>query len=163
MKLLALLFVLVSISGCATYKPVPEGYTGPTATIVDTGFAEGGAKAQMFVVLEVDGNRILNSLAETASASYGRGFALIPRFVSRQVPVKPMKLTLRATHVTGAPIHAIFSQAAGTFFSVEGTVDFTPAPEGRYVVRGELKKDESAVWIADAATNEPVTQKVFGK
>ena len=74
-----------------------------------------------------------------------------------------MKLKLRGTHITGAPIHARFSQAAGTFFSVEGTVEFTPSPGGYYEVKGELKKEGSSVWIEDARTDERVTEKIIRK
>jgi hypothetical protein len=163
MRYLAPLLFVIFLTSCATYKPVPEGYSGPVATISDSGFAESGAKAQLFVLLEVDENRIQNSIGASAGASSGQGFALTTRVVSRQVPAKPMKLKLKGTHTTAAPIHAIVSQAAGTFFSVEGTVDFTPAPGGNYVVKGELKKEGSSVWIEDAVTSQPVTQKITGK
>jgi hypothetical protein len=157
----ALLFVV--LSGCASYKPVPDGYTGPVATVSDSGFAEDGSKAQLFVLSEVDGNRIDTSIGASAGASHGRGFALTASIIERQVPAKPMKVALRATHTTAAPIHAIASQMAGTFFSVDGVVDFSPQPNGKYVVKGELKKDASSVWIEDANTQQPVTEKIVKK
>jgi hypothetical protein len=163
MKLFVTLLAVLSLFACAAYKPVPDGYTGPVATIRDTGLKESGAKAQMFVLVEIDGHTIPNSLDESASASHGLGFFVRTMFTSRQVPARPMKLKLRGTHITGAPIHAIFSQAAGTFFSVEGTVEFTPSPGGYYEVKGELKKEGSSVWIEDSRTNQPVTQKITGK
>ncbi|MEO7886765.1 MAG: hypothetical protein ABI893_07295 [Polaromonas sp.] len=163
LKLIAPAFFLVALSGCASYKPVPEGYTGPVATVSDSGFAEDSRKAQLFVIDGVDGNRIANSFGASAGASYGRGFALTTSIVERQVPAKPMKVALRASHTTAAPIHAIASQMAGTFFSVEGVVDFTPQPNGKYVVKGELKKESSSVWIEDAETQLPVTEKVVKK
>src|SRR5664280_2731926 len=72
-------------------------------------------------------------------------------------------LTLRASHVTAAPIQAMALQLAGRFYSVEGAVDFTPKPDGRYVVRGELKAEGSSVWLEDEATGQPVTPKVSKK
>jgi hypothetical protein len=69
-------------------------------------------------------------------------------------------LTLRGSHATGAPVHALASQMAGTFFSVEDTVDFLPEPDHVYVVKGDLKKAKSSVWIEDVATGKPVTQIV---
>lgn len=74
-----------------------------------------------------------------------------------------MKLLLRGSHTTGAPIHALFSQAAGTFLSVDGVVDFTPKPNGKYVVKGVLKKEESSVWIEDEETHTPVTDRIIKK
>lgn len=67
---------------------------------------------------------------------------------------------LVGTHETGAPIHALFSMARGTFFSVEGVIQFTPAGGGDYVVKGELGKASSAVWIEDAVTGRRVTEKI---
>lgn len=153
-------FVAISLVGCATYQPVPPGYSGPAAYITDTVSPEDGTKAQVFALEEVDGNRVSNSFTASAAASYGKGFSLTPSIVSRQVPARPMKVKLRASHTTGAPIHALFSQASGTFFSVEGVVDFSPKPGGKYLVWGELKKEGSSIWIEDANTHQPVTDKI---
>jgi hypothetical protein len=153
----------LALHGCASYKPVPDGYTGPVAVVADSGQREDATKAQVFALMEVDGNSIDNSFAASARASQGQGFALTTRFVSRQVPATPMKVKIKASHATGAPIQQLFGQAAGSFLSVEGVTDFTPAPGGNYVVKGELSKGGSSVWIEDAATNQPVTQKVTAK
>jgi len=137
--LFAGLIVLMS-GGCATYQPVPADYVGPTATLADSAKSEDSTKAQMFVVLEIDGNAIKHSIGATAQSNYGRGFSVGTTVIERAVQARPLKLKLRATHVTGAPIHQLFSQAAGTFFSVEGIVDFVPVSGKRYVVAGELKR-----------------------
>jgi hypothetical protein len=71
-----------------------------------------------------------------------------------------MKVRLIGTHLTGAPIQSIFSQVAGSFYRVDGVVDFHPLPDKRYIVKGELGKNSSFVWIADAETGQPVTEKV---
>ena len=125
----------------------------------DSGFAESGTKAQIFGVTEVDGTPIRTSFGATAGASSGQGFSITTRYLSRPVPAKPLKLKLKGSHQTGAPIHAIFSQAAGSFISVELTIEFTPAPEGLYVVKGELKKEGSTLWIEDAVTGKAVKQR----
>lgn len=147
--------------GCATqYKPIPDGYTGPTATIEDTKEREGDYKARLFVVAEIDDHQIVNAISKARSASSGMGFRLEGGYASRQVPVKPMKVKLVGTHITGAPIHEIFSRASGNFFSVEGEVAFTPVPNGTYAVKGELKENGSTVWIEDTKTSQPATEKV---
>ncbi|HJV28331.1 MAG TPA: hypothetical protein VJ673_21825 [Aromatoleum sp.] len=168
MKRVFLLLLAANLFGCATYRPVPEGYAGAVARITDSGYSEngyseGGSKGQLFALTEINGNRIMNSFWASANASRGQGFALTVVISDRQVPAEPMKATLRASHTTGAPIHAIASQLAGTFHSVEGTVDFSPKPNGKYVVKGELKKGGSAVWIEDADTGEPATEKIVEK
>lgn len=66
----------------------------------------------------------------------------------------------RASHGVRAPIHEMTSRATGTFFEVEGVVDFTPQADKRYRVVGTLSKTDSAVWIEDEATHQAVTAKV---
>lgn len=160
MKKLALPILAFVLSGCATYNPVPPDYKGPTAVIRDTGFKEDSTKAQLFAVMAVDGNRIGNAFAGTAMASQGHGALITAVYPDRQVPVRQMKLTLRGSHATGAPVQALASQVAGTFFSVEDTVDFLPEAGHVYLVKGDLKKEKSSVWIEDAATGKPVTRIV---
>jgi hypothetical protein len=149
--------------------PAPAGMTSVTvttvavATIEDSGFVEDDTTAQFFVVKSVDGKSVPNSLRETAAASRGTGFNQNAVFTGREIPAKPTKLTLRGTHRAGAPILEIASRADGTFFSVEGDVQFTPVAGGRYVVKGELRKEGSSVWLEDAATGKVVTEKVRSK
>lgn len=161
MKRLALMLVSVALAvaagGCATYEPVSKDYAGPIATVIDTGISEDGTKAKMFALMEVDGNRIMNAFWASANASYGRGSSLTTVLPERKVPAKPMKVTLRASHATGAPIHEIASRVAGTFFEVEGVVDFSPLPDHRYLVKGELKKEKSSIWIEDVESGKPAT------
>jgi hypothetical protein len=158
-----LLIAGLIVAGCATYQPVPPGYAGPTALLSDRAVRESGTKAQLFVAEEIDGHRIQDGIAATARRSYGLGFQVMTEVVERDVPVRPMKVKIKATHVTGAPIHALLSEAAGTFFSVEGVVDFTPEPGKKYFVWGELKAHGSSVWISEEGTNRaPATEKITG-
>ena len=161
-KITALLIAL-SLTGCATFQPIPEGYSGPLASIKDSGQYEDGSKAQVFAVTEISGNRIMNSFWASANASRGQGFALNLVISERQLPAQPVRVTLKGSHTTAAPIHAIASQMAGTFHSVEGSVDFSPKANGRYVVNGQLQKGASAVWIEDVDSGEIVTEKVSEK
>lgn len=163
MKKSIVIFLVLLLGGCAAYKPVPEGYSGPIAWVADSGRSEDGTKAQLFALIAVDGNPIESSFSASAGRSYGQGFALTVVNTGREVPAKPMKVTLKASHITGAPIHAITSKMAGTFFSVEGVVDFSPQPKAHYVVRGTLSAGASSVWIEDIATGQPVTEKLTEK
>ena len=161
MKTTLIFSALLFLGGCATgSNPVPDGYGGPVVQLADTGRQEDGSKGQFFVASEINGKEIQNSIRETRTASYGRGFSLSSRYTTRDVPVATMKVKLLGTHQTAAPIHEIASRAAGTFFSVEGVVEFTPVQGHRYEVAGELHKQRSCVWIADSGTAEPATEKV---
>ncbi|HEX4511178.1 MAG TPA: hypothetical protein VH328_13905 [Burkholderiaceae bacterium] len=42
---------------------------------------------------------------------------------------------------------------------VEGSVEFTPKPNARYVVRGHIDAQGSAAWLEDDATHEMIGQK----
>ena len=161
MRQLTFIIVPVLLAGCATVsKPVPEDYKGPVVEVADTGKQEDGSKGQFFVLEEIDGKRIENAVYESRAASYGKGATLTSRYTVRNVPTRPMQVKLVGTHQTGAPIHEIASKMAGTFFRVEGVVEFKPAEGNRYQVTGELTKEKSCVWIADAMTKQPSTEKV---
>jgi uncharacterized protein YceK len=160
MKKLLVTLAVVTLSGCASYKPIPENYAGPIATVVDSGKAEDSSKAQIFALTEVDGHSIIDSFLTSRQASYGQGAKLNLSLTERQLPAQALKVKIRGSHITGAPIHEIASRMAGTFFDIEGVVDFKPEADKRYVVVGTLSKDASAVWIEDEVTHQPVTQKV---
>lgn len=163
-KPMLVLSLVALLAGCATVAPsVPEGYKGAVVRLEDTGYPDGSSKAAFFVALSIDGIDINNSLRQTRMASSGQGFYLSPRYIVRDVPVRPMKVKLTGTHQTGAPIHEIAARMAGTFFSVEGTVDFKPVEGKYYSVNGELKKEQSCVWIEEAASKELSTEKVCTK
>ena len=161
MKYLTVLLAAASISGCSTYQPVPDGYAGPTAKVRDTGgYIDTWTKGKIFSLTEVDGQQIKDSFMTSNKASSGQGFTLSLDLQERLVPAKPMSVKLRGSHITGAPIHAIASKAAGTYFTVEGIVLFAPKPDTLYLVKGELKSGASSVWIEEEASGKVVTEKV---
>ncbi|AOF81962.1 putative lipoprotein [Methyloversatilis sp. RAC08] len=130
------------------------------ATVIDSGEIEDASKGRLFYLASVDGNRVSNTAAgESRRASSGQGFRLSPQFPSRLVPVKPLKVVVVGTHATGAPIHEIASRMSGNFRSVEAELDFTPEADKVYIVKGNLEKDSSAVWIEDAMSGQPVTKR----
>jgi hypothetical protein len=150
-----------AITGCATQAP-PAEILGPSASISDHGFPEDGFKARLFYVRAVDGQPIRSSAQASRAAGYGGGFRTNLRYLEHKVPVKPLRIALVGTHVTGAPIHEIALRASGEFLRVEGEVSFTPEADGQYFVKGELFKSGSYVCVADAKTEQCVTQKVMG-
>lgn len=154
---------LASLTGCASYQPIPQNYSGPIATVTDSGSLEDGTKAQIFALTEIDGHSIRDSFMTTRQASYGMGAAIRLEITERQIPARAMKVKLRGSHATGAPIHEIASRTMGTFFDVDGVVEFTPQADKRYRVTGTLSKTDSVVWIEDEATHQPVTEKVTSR
>lgn len=163
MKKLLVSLAVMSLTGCASYKPIPDNYAGPIATVSDSGMAEDGTKAQIFALTEIDGHSINDSFGASRQASYGQGATLHLTLTERQIPARAMKVKIRGSHAVGAPIHELASRAMGTFFEVDGVVDFAPEADKRYKVVGTLSKDDSEVWVEDEATHQPVTQKVTSK
>lgn len=163
MKKLLISVAIATLAGCATYTPIPENYTGPIATVIDSGKYEDSSKAQIFAITEIDGHGIRDSFGTSRQASYGQGATLRLELTERQVPARAMKVKIRGSHATGAPIQELASRAIGTFFEVEGVVEFNPQADKRYKVVGTLSKQDSAVWIEDEVTHQPVTQKVLNQ
>jgi hypothetical protein len=149
------------LTGCASYKPVPDGYTGPIASLKDSSIADTGSRGRLFFAESIDGNEMQNAERATRGATYGRGFSLYTRTAFRDVPIRPMKVRLVAKTVVAAPIHEIGLRMIGEFFSIEGDVDFLPVAGAGYTVMGILTKEKKGVWIQDDATGEPVT-KIIG-
>jgi hypothetical protein len=162
-KLSALILVLF-IAGCAATKPiVPDDFKGPTAFIYDSGTMIDSSKAKIFYVSAVDGVSVVSSEAKSRNASRGQGFRLTLSTASRRVFARPIKITLVASNIVAAPIQEIASRAAGTFFSVSGTVDFVPAEDGQYDVVGTLEKGNISVWIENSKTKERVSEVIREK
>lgn len=155
MKKLLTSFAIATLAGCANYKPIPENYAGPIATVADSGQSEDSTKAQIFALTEIDGHSIRDSFLISHQSSYGMGSLLRLELTERQVPAHAMKVKIRGSHATGAPIHELMSRAAGTFFEVEGVVDFTPQADKRYQVVGRLSQHDSSVWIRTRPRTSP--------
>ncbi|MBV8503444.1 MAG: hypothetical protein JO006_17215 [Paucibacter sp.] len=153
-----ILCLSIAVAGCATYAPsVPAGYTGPRAQLDDSAQTQSGSRADFFVVEQLDGAGVDNSLNETVRRNQGRGMSMTPYFISRPlIAEKPIKVSIRGRTHYAAPIQEL----TGTVYQVKGIVEFTPKANGRYAVVGELSESKSAVWIEDAETHQMVGQKV---
>ena len=158
---LALVFLALSMGGCATYTPsVPENYAGPKAQLADSAKVYSSSKADFFVAEQIDGASVDNSLNETFRRNQGRGMSMTPYYIDRPlIAERPIKILVKARTHYAAPIQALSS----TVFQVKGEVEFTPKANGKYVVKGELGSNYSAVWIEDVETSVTVGQKVEAK
>lgn len=164
LKIAGCLLAALALHGCAMYKPVAEGYTGPTAEVADSVRPGNGMRSEIFAMTQVDDRAIHNSFLASGPERSGWGTALTTRAVARPVPATtPMKVRLVGSHIHLDNMRAILADIAGTSFSVERTVYFTPEPGGKYLVKGELKKGASSIWIEDRATGLPVTEKIIEK
>jgi len=137
---------------------MPESYDGPRAVVRDSMANVSSRQGDFCVLRAVDGRPISNSINETIERGRGKGLTLYAWVTDRRIPARPTKAGLRCQTVHAAPILAL----TGTVYSVEGTVDFNPVPDHRYVVNGVLAASGSSVWIEDVETGESATAKVIG-
>lgn len=155
-KIITCLILASALAGCVTYQPsIPAGYAGPTATIKDSATTLSGSKADFYYVELIDGAKVQNSRINTRVANQGRGMSMTPVVVDRQVPARPVKLSVTGRTEYAAPIQAL----TGTVYQVKGVVEFTPEANKTYTVRGELG-DDSSVWVEDDETRTVVGVKV---
>ena len=157
---LSSLCAVALLAGCAAYSPIPEGYTGPTATIRDS-MRPLNRGANFFYLAKVDGNTIENSLGRTRAASSGQGFNMMYRIIERKVQAKPLVLTLVGRTAYAAPIMEI--AMAAKMYSVDATIEFTPAPDRVYVVMGVLEEGKAEIWLQDRESGERVGKTVEPK
>ncbi len=153
-RLLLAVLASTALAACAT-NPIPEGYTGPRATISDSAKSLGTSSADLFVLSKVDGKSIHESIIGTRQANSGRGFYMSPVEVKREVPAQPAKYTLVGRRVYAAPILELTNK----IYEITGELEFAPETDGSYVVKGTLDSNYSAVWLEDAKTGGLIGKK----
>jgi len=155
------MFVIASLiltTACSSpYKrSIPEGYTGPTAHILDTIEMDGKSKADFFYISKINGNRVKNAFSETYKYTEGRGMHMYPVQHSREVPTFQNSFKIIGRTGYAAPIQAL----TGTVYEVKGIVNFTPEKDKTYQVKGSLTETSSSVWIEDTVTKKIMDKKI---
>lgn len=153
------LFLALLLPSCVSYYSLPDGYTGPTATIKDTASKTGAVKAEAFQVTKIEGETEGNSPLATP---YGGGMVVTLRDSSRRVPAgSPITLTISGGDIYAADGAALFNMISGNMKkSVSGDVVFTPKANGVYKVTGFAGKQSSSVWIEEESSGRVVTKKI---
>jgi len=122
------------------------------ASIEDTFSRKGTGSAYVFFVSKINGIPTKsNAMTESARASAGKGIYLHALGASRDIPTKPLKVSLTARVVHSAPI--VFLADPDAKLKLEGDVEFTPTPNMKYFVKGILNKDQASIWIEDINGN----------
>jgi hypothetical protein len=150
----------LAIAACNTMpKPVPDGYTGPTAIIKDSArAAPGDTCGDFFFLHEYDGKAADNALQASARDNAGSGLRMrVVNQFSRPVPARTATIFIIGRTHCAAPIQEL----TGTVWLVGGKIEINPAGGSVYVIKGELKPDHSAVWIEDEATGTQLGNKLL--
>ena len=158
MKKLGLLFLTFIMTGCVSFQPsIPEGYSGPRATINDTYSNHTGSKAHFYVLTKIDEKSVEDSGYKTRVDNHGRGFNMTPYMVSREVTVDSHVFTIMGFVQFATDGQGMFSD----HMMVTKTVNLAPQAGEIYKVAGELNKNGSDVWLEDSNGNKfPGTLKV---
>jgi len=152
MKNIILITLSVFLFGCQTiHHSLPKGYSGTTATIIDSYQRFDRSKAAVFYVDQITDKNVYNAQRATFSASQNQGSTLVLAGWSRKVTTPLVKVKLKGALQYAAPINQIFDNS--DLISVEGIVTFFPEAHKEYIVRGELATDTSSVWISDQFGN----------
>jgi hypothetical protein len=158
--LLSLAGSALLFGGCATYeKPIPEGYSGPVATVADSGQVQSSKLVHIYEMTQVDGRKLQGSHLATLHANQGRGFSQTPVILTNKVPARELRVSLGAATVYAAPILAMTNPTC----RVNGEAKFNAEADKMYRVTGALTPEQCAVWIEDASTGAVVTEKIVGK
>lgn len=137
-------------------KPFPADYDFSTITIKDSIKVYSDSKADFFIVSEIDGKKVENSLSTTRRRNVGRGLSMTTSTIDRDVEIKPMTLTIMGRTDYAAPIQALTNPV----YEVKGQIKFNPEKNKTYVVVGELSEANSKVWLEDAETHQVIGNKI---
>jgi len=138
----------LALPSCVSYYNLPKDYTGPTATIRNTGAAQDAFKASVFEVAKIDGKL---SQGTTMQTPYGGG--PVVQMGESQVKVvagQPMQVELAGYDRFAADGAALMYSLGGNVSkTAKATVTFSPKANATYVVKGQLGKQASSVWLED--------------
>ncbi|WP_367874165.1 hypothetical protein [Luteolibacter sp. Populi] len=158
LKLAAAGLAFASLPSCVKYHNLPEGYSGPVATIRGTAAQGNVFKGQSFRVTKVDGLEIAGRGA--VATPTGGGPVLAVREPQVQVLPKPVTLTLTGSTIYAADGPALVDSMIGGARHVSGDLSFTPKAGGEYRVKGILEKGSESVWLEEEKSGKLVGNKI---
>jgi hypothetical protein len=144
---------LAALAGCAA-PSVPEGYDGPRAIIADSTQQRAWIGVDYFMLRAIDDRQIRDSM--DSSIGYGSRPIVSSAAIRREVPSQPASFTIAGVTRYATALEELRNPA----YSIIGMVQFTPEPDGQYVVRGELGEGRQAVWIEDVRTGAVMDRKI---
>ena len=119
----------------------------------------GGGEAILFVLQEVEGQRVDSSLEASRRLSIGMGARMRIAYVERPVRAGKVKVRLLATVAMAAPIDQFFK--SGRVFSAQGETEVELRSGVRYRVNGVVDSLRREVWIEEEEGGRIVGKKVI--
>jgi len=145
---LSLSLAVLAVAGCQSV-PLASDAAAAHARLASSHVDVDNDRTDVFRVLAVDGRDVIDP-----------------------TDMSPKSVEIDHTHVlvAGRPAHlsvdalAYYTNTARRLFwdsmRVRGAIDFVPAADATYVMRGELTPERSSVWLENAATHEVMGQKI---
>jgi hypothetical protein len=137
-------------------EPLPLDYDFSTVVINDSADVLDDDEVNFYYVKKIENENVDNSLINSVKLNRGKGMKITPYAFDRDLPLKKVTLTIAGKRQYGAPIQEMFKKA----YEIEGTVQFTPDKDGKYVVKGELNDDYQAVWIENVESHQIMDKKI---
>ena len=146
--LLSLSLVTLALAGCQT--PVgPDPATVPHAALASSHVDVDSDRTDVFRLLEVDGRDVIDATdLSTKSVEIDHKHLLAAG--------RATQLKIDALAYYSNPVRRL----AWDSMRIKGTIEFVPAVDASYVVRGTLTPEKSTVWVEDAATHVVVGKKL---
>jgi len=138
-----------------------QQFSGPTATVQDSGHYEDDHRAVLFYVEEFNSKPINESFQETRARNRGFGREMHLWMVQREVPAEKVRLLLRGRVLYPAPIEEIVH--LNSMYSAAQLIELDAKPGVVYLVNGKLAGKDSAVWLEELKTKEKVGTPISAK
>ena len=147
LRRLLLLSCFLGLAACQGLRGGADDAARPHASVTGSHLDDGSGRIDTFRVTEIGGHPVGRSEEPSKTLGVDAGYPLVAE--------RPVHLEFEGLARYGNPAKSLFWDPR----RVEGRVDFTPAPNAHYVVRGEIGPEVSSVWLEDDASHEMIGQK----
>jgi hypothetical protein len=146
---LSLPFAVLALAGCQSTSLAPDVATIPHATLASSHVDVDVDRTDVFRLLEVDGRDVIDATDLSVKSVEVDHSQLLA--AGRTAHLKVDALAFYSNPVR---------RLAWDAMRIKGTIEFVPAADASYVMRGSLTPELSSVWVENAATHEVVGKKV---
>jgi hypothetical protein len=142
---LSLSLAVLAFAGCQSAPSAPDVATIPHAKLASSHIDVDKDRTDVFRLLAIDGREVIDSTD------------LSPRSVEIDhsqllAAGRPARLTVDALAYYTNTMRRLMWDS----MPIKGAIEFVPAADASYVVRGALTPEMSSVWVENAATHEVV-------
>ena len=146
---LSILLSCLALAACQGAGPASQAAPHAHASVAGSHVDVGDDQVSTFRVTAIDGWPVNRAADQDPSKTLGVDV------VNDIDAGRPVRVAFEGLTRYRNTVRSLFWSTHG----VDGSVEFVPAADTRYVVRGEIGAEGSVVWLENAATHEIVTRK----